>query len=154
MYFFSFQLCPSSSLVIYAPQYTLLFLRWNGDIFSKQNDPLSQIFLHFSMLDFAPPSALLLPTKFLFKSLLLQNKWRNGYYKYDLPGLALPACHNYFIILSVLICHNVTGFSMSSDGACGYGEYGRTTNDGQVCAVSTRLFKNGAGCGACYQVYT
>nr|GMD76328.1 expansin-like B1 [Ipomoea batatas] len=41
---------------------------------------------------------------------------------------------------------------MSSDGACGYGEYGRTTNDGQVCAVSTRLFKNGAGCGACYQV--
>ncbi|CAO2819438.1 unnamed protein product [Amaranthus hypochondriacus] len=36
-------------------------------------------------------------------------------------------------------------------GACGYGDYGRTVNDGDVAAVS-RLYKNGAGCGACYQV--
>ncbi|XVE57559.1 hypothetical protein DITRI_Ditri04bG0100000 [Diplodiscus trichospermus] len=36
-------------------------------------------------------------------------------------------------------------------GACGYGEYGRTVNDANVAGVS-RLYKNGTGCGACYQV--
>ncbi|KAM5573112.1 expansin-like B1 [Rosa sericea] len=36
-------------------------------------------------------------------------------------------------------------------GACGYGEYGRTVNDGQVSAVA-RLYRNGTGCGGCYQV--
>lgn len=36
-------------------------------------------------------------------------------------------------------------------GACGYGEYGRTVNNGEVSGVS-RLFRNGSGCGACYQV--
>ncbi|GFZ01096.1 expansin-like B1 [Actinidia rufa] len=36
-------------------------------------------------------------------------------------------------------------------GACGYGDYGRTVNDGSVSGVS-RLYKNGTGCGACYQV--
>lgn len=36
-------------------------------------------------------------------------------------------------------------------GACGFGEYGRTVNDGQVAGVS-RLYRNGTGCGACYQV--
>ncbi|CAN7013295.1 hypothetical protein BRARA_C04529 [Brassica rapa] len=37
-------------------------------------------------------------------------------------------------------------------GACGYGELGRDINDGEVSGVSSRLWKNGAGCGACYQV--
>ena len=37
-------------------------------------------------------------------------------------------------------------------GACGFGEYGRKINDGQVTAVS-RLWRNGTGCGACYQVH-
>ncbi|KAK9121014.1 hypothetical protein Syun_018631 [Stephania yunnanensis] len=37
-------------------------------------------------------------------------------------------------------------------GACGYGDFGRTLNDGVVAAVSNRLYKNGLGCGACYQV--
>ncbi|XP_057475462.1 expansin-like B1 [Actinidia eriantha] len=36
-------------------------------------------------------------------------------------------------------------------GACGFGDYGRTVNDGSVSGVS-RLYKNGTGCGACYQV--
>ncbi|KAA8526002.1 hypothetical protein F0562_007898 [Nyssa sinensis] len=36
-------------------------------------------------------------------------------------------------------------------GACGFGEYGRTVNGGEVSGVSG-LYKNGTGCGACYQV--
>ncbi|GMI63954.1 expansin-like B1 [Hibiscus trionum] len=40
----------------------------------------------------------------------------------------------------------------SPKGACGYGEYGRTVNDANVAVVSCRLYKNGTGCGACYQV--
>ncbi|KAL0446374.1 UNVERIFIED_CONTAM: Expansin-like B1 [Sesamum latifolium] len=36
-------------------------------------------------------------------------------------------------------------------GACGFGEYGRTVNNGEVSGVS-RLYRNGTGCGACYQV--
>lgn len=36
-------------------------------------------------------------------------------------------------------------------GACGYKAYGSTINGGEVSGVS-RLFKNGTGCGACYQV--
>ncbi|KAE8055860.1 hypothetical protein FH972_012675 [Carpinus fangiana] len=36
-------------------------------------------------------------------------------------------------------------------GACGFGEFGRTVNDGSVAGVS-RLYRNGTGCGACYQV--
>lgn len=38
-------------------------------------------------------------------------------------------------------------------GACGFGEYGRKMNwyDGRVAAVSG-LYRNGAGCGTCYQV--
>ncbi|XP_022738227.1 expansin-like B1 [Durio zibethinus] len=36
-------------------------------------------------------------------------------------------------------------------GACGFGEYRRTANDANVAGVS-RLYKNGTGCGACYQV--
>ncbi|KAJ1415042.1 RlpA-like protein, double-psi beta-barrel domain [Sesbania bispinosa] len=37
-------------------------------------------------------------------------------------------------------------------GACGFGDYGRTVNGGSVTAVSAKLWKNGAGCGSCYQV--
>ncbi|XP_054822829.1 expansin-like B1 [Prosopis cineraria] len=37
-------------------------------------------------------------------------------------------------------------------GACGYGYYGITANNGRVAAVSSSLWRGGAGCGACYQV--
>ncbi|XP_019182354.1 PREDICTED: expansin-like B1 [Ipomoea nil] len=37
-------------------------------------------------------------------------------------------------------------------GACGFGDYGRNVNGGKVSGVSSRLYKNGTGCGACYQV--
>ncbi|KAK8285088.1 hypothetical protein V6Z12_D08G201300 [Gossypium hirsutum] len=36
-------------------------------------------------------------------------------------------------------------------GACGFGEYGRNISDGNVAGVY-RLYNNGIGCGACYQV--
>ncbi|GLJ06082.1 hypothetical protein SUGI_0031510 [Cryptomeria japonica] len=39
----------------------------------------------------------------------------------------------------------------TSRGGCGYGEFGRELNYGDVAAVG-RLFRGGAGCGACYQV--
>ncbi|KAH6777754.1 expansin-like B1 [Perilla frutescens var. hirtella] len=41
--------------------------------------------------------------------------------------------------------------SANPTGACGFGEYGRTVNNGVVGGVS-RLYRNGSGCGACYQV--
>ncbi|KNA15527.1 hypothetical protein SOVF_097500 [Spinacia oleracea] len=38
-------------------------------------------------------------------------------------------------------------------GGCGYGEYGRTINDGNAAVVtSSKLYKGGASCGACYNV--
>ncbi|KAJ8444322.1 hypothetical protein Cgig2_019880 [Carnegiea gigantea] len=36
-------------------------------------------------------------------------------------------------------------------GACGYGELGNTLNNGYVAGVH-RPYKNGTGCGGCYQV--
>ncbi|KAF6135410.1 hypothetical protein GIB67_027284 [Kingdonia uniflora] len=39
----------------------------------------------------------------------------------------------------------------TASGACGFGEFGKNLNGGDVGAVS-RLYRNGTGCGACYQV--
>lgn len=36
-------------------------------------------------------------------------------------------------------------------GACGFGEFGKTVNNGEVAGVS-RLYSGGSGCGACYLV--
>jgi hypothetical protein len=42
--------------------------------------------------------------------------------------------------------------SLFLGGACGFGDYGKIVNDGSGAAVSAKLWKNGEGCGACYQV--
>ncbi|KAF6135411.1 hypothetical protein GIB67_027285 [Kingdonia uniflora] len=44
--------------------------------------------------------------------------------------------------------HNGLG---TTSGACGFGEFGRKLKGGNVGAVS-KLYRNGTGCGACYQV--
>ncbi|XP_021765784.1 expansin-like B1 [Chenopodium quinoa] len=54
------------------------------------------------------------------------------------------------------ICSRATYFGSPNcqgnpTGACGYGEYGRSANDGYVAGVH-RPYKNGTGCGGCYQV--
>ncbi|KAF3448244.1 hypothetical protein FNV43_RR08957 [Rhamnella rubrinervis] len=69
-----------------------------------------------------------------------------------------------FVLLFPLLCASQDTFTRSRAtyygspdcygtprGACGYGEYGRTVNDGHVAGVA-RLYRNGSGCGACYQV--
>ncbi|KAI4327186.1 hypothetical protein L6164_019678 [Bauhinia variegata] len=68
------------------------------------------------------------------------------------------------ILLLPALCTSQDGFTYSRatyygspdcygspKGACGFGEYGRTVNDGSVTGVCG-LWKNGSGCGACYQV--
>ncbi|XP_015896691.3 expansin-like B1 [Ziziphus jujuba] len=68
------------------------------------------------------------------------------------------------VVLFPLLCTSQNTFTSSRatyygspdcygtpSGACGFGEYGRTVNYGNVAGVS-RLYRNGTGCGACYQV--
>lgn len=82
-------------------------------------------------------------------------------------GYSVLISHNYVVLIMLIIvilptlCYSQekskATYYGSPDckgtpaGECGYGEYGRNINDGDVAAVY-RLFKNGAGCGACYQI--
>ncbi|KAG5517323.1 hypothetical protein RHGRI_037918 [Rhododendron griersonianum] len=65
----------------------------------------------------------------------------------------LPAlCHSQ----DAYVCSRATYYGSpdclgTATGACGFGGYGRTINDGSVSGVS-RLYRHGTGCGACYQV--
>ncbi|XP_021768044.1 expansin-like B1 [Chenopodium quinoa] len=80
-------------------------------------------------------------------------------YTYDSVVLVL-------ILLPALICcleepifrskatyyHAIDGLG-TPRGGCGYGEYGRIINNGDVAVVtSSKLYKGGASCGACYKV--
>ncbi|KAG5039835.1 hypothetical protein JHK82_011989 [Glycine max] len=51
-----------------------------------------------------------------------------------------------------LVCVIQLFLALCSWGARGFGEYGRKMNNGCVATVS-RLWRNGAGCGTCYQVW-
>ncbi|KAK7386283.1 hypothetical protein VNO78_26408 [Psophocarpus tetragonolobus] len=63
---------------------------------------------------------------------------------------ALCSCHE-FVTNSRATYYSTPDCLGNPRGACGYGEYGRTINYGNVAAVSG-LWRNGAGCGACYWV--
>ncbi|XP_052210621.1 expansin-like B1 [Diospyros lotus] len=68
------------------------------------------------------------------------------------------------LVLLTTICYSQSNYVCSratyygtrdklgtSTGACGYGEFGRRINGANVAGVSM-LYRNGSGCGACYQV--
>ncbi|CAJ1943250.1 unnamed protein product [Sphenostylis stenocarpa] len=58
---------------------------------------------------------------------------------------ALCSCYEY-VTNSRATYYNTPGGYGNPRGACGFGEYGRTMNNGSVAAVSG-LWRNGAGCG-------
>ncbi|XP_006838532.2 expansin-like B1 [Amborella trichopoda] len=75
--------------------------------------------------------------------------------------LALPTCSlsqdaSASASASAFVCSRATFYGSpdclgTPSGACGFGEFGRRINGGDVGGVA-KLYKNGTGCGACYQV--
>ncbi|KAF8412469.1 hypothetical protein HHK36_000433 [Tetracentron sinense] len=78
--------------------------------------------------------------------------------------VSFSSCLLCFVLLLPVLCSSQDTFLCSRatyygspdflgtpTGACGFGEFGRNVNGGDVGAVS-RLYRNGTGCGACYQV--
>lgn len=45
-----------------------------------------------------------------------------------------------------------TGASPLDSGACGYGKFATKLNRGYTAAAAPSIYKNGAGCGACFQL--
>ncbi|KAL8150869.1 hypothetical protein V2J09_020677 [Rumex salicifolius] len=66
--------------------------------------------------------------------------------------MLLPSfCYSQAFVCSRATYYGSPDCKGNPTGACGYGDYGTTVNDGNVAAVS-RLYSGGVGCGACYQV--
>lgn len=65
--------------------------------------------------------------------------------------LGLVVCYGQDFICSRATYYGSPDCLGNPTGSCGYGEYGRTVNDGYVAGVH-RPYRNGTGCGACYQV--
>uniref|UniRef100_A0A0C9RYE1 TSA: Wollemia nobilis Ref_Wollemi_Transcript_4133_1062 transcribed RNA sequence n=1 Tax=Wollemia nobilis TaxID=56998 RepID=A0A0C9RYE1_9CONI len=63
---------------------------------------------------------------------------------------ALSACSNCYTV-SRATFYGMSDDSGNSVGSCGYGAYGRNLNGGNV-AGSSKVYRDGTGCGACYQV--
>ncbi|KAG7952445.1 hypothetical protein I3843_12G059300 [Carya illinoinensis] len=87
------------------------------------------------------------------------------------PAMALSLRYPLSLFATLLLVHTLAEAQTSSDpfihsraayypnsdeqgtdsGACGFGSFGATINGGDVSAASD-LYRNGVGCGACYQV--
>ncbi|WCJ20709.1 actin binding [Euphorbia peplus] len=65
--------------------------------------------------------------------------------------LVEAACKDCFIQSRATYSPISTGNGPSDSGACGFGSFGATINDGDVSSVSN-LYRDGVGCGACYHV--
>ncbi|WMV43501.1 hypothetical protein MTR67_036886 [Solanum verrucosum] len=66
--------------------------------------------------------------------------------------MLLPAFSYSQTLVSKASFYSTSDGMGTPSGACGYGDYGKDVNNGEVCTASRRLYRNGAGCGACYQV--
>ncbi|CAN0890351.1 Expansin-like B1 [Linum grandiflorum] len=60
-------------------------------------------------------------------------------------------CGSNDCFISSRAAHYPNSEELGTACACGYGSFGATLNGGEVAAVSD-LYRNGIGCGACYQV--
>ncbi|KAL2668139.1 hypothetical protein AAZX31_01G135400 [Glycine max] len=55
------------------------------------------------------------------------------------------------LAITLIFMQTLADTSCTDFGACGFGSFGATVNGGDVSAASS-LYRNGVGCGACYQV--
>ncbi|CAI9290496.1 unnamed protein product [Lactuca saligna] len=90
------------------------------------------------------------PSFFLAAFLLASTSDNYESMSSDVEGGGSGLCQDYYVS-SRATYYGSPDCLGTPTGACGYKAYGSTINGGEVSGVS-RLFKNGTGCGACYQV--